>query len=258
LGRPDLTAERFVPNPFRHGERLYRSGDLARFVPGVDMEYLGRMDKQVKIRGFRIESGEIEAMMLKYPGVRESVVIVRNEDSAEKRLIGYVVSSEPVSTADVRAFLKEKLPEYMVPAAIVSLDALPLTTNGKINRSALPDMTGDTETYTAPQTATQKTLASVWASVLGLKIVGIHDDFFDIGGQSLLIMRVQSRIRDIFQVELPLNQLFEVRTIAELAQVLVKYESVPGQIEKIANLHQKIEAMSEEEVKAMLKEKKKG
>jgi acyl carrier protein len=153
---------------------------------------------------------------------------------------------------------KAEKAELIEKYANVSSDALPLTTNGKINRSALPDITGDTKTYTAPQTDTQKTLASVWASVVGLKSVGIHDDFFDIGGHSLLLMRVQSRIRDIFQVELPLNQLFEIRTIAELAQVLVTYESVPGQIEKIANLRQKIEAMSEEEVKAMLKEKKGG
>lgn len=260
LGRPVLTAERFVPNPFREGSRLYCSGDLARFLPDRDIEYLGRIDHQVKIRGFRIETGEIESLLLQYPGIRGCVVAAYDVQEDDRRLVGYVVqdANNSISTDNIRNFLKEKLPDYMVPSAFVVLDAMPLTPNGKINRKALPlpDFKGKSEKYAPPATAAEKTLASIWSSVVGIKQVGINDDFFDLGGHSLLIVKVQSRIRDIFKIELPLNQLFEVRTIAELSQVIINHEKSPGQVEKIAYLRQKVEQMSEEEVRAMLKRKK--
>ncbi|MFL5380981.1 MAG: amino acid adenylation domain-containing protein, partial [Longimicrobiaceae bacterium] len=222
LGRPGLTAERFVPDPFsdQPGARLYRTGDRVRWLADGSVEFLGRTDFQVKIRGFRIEPGEIEARLAEHPEVREAVVLAREDAPGEKRLVAYVVGGEVASAEALRAHLSERLPEYMVPAAYVRLDALPLTPNGKVDRNALPAPRGDAyaaREYEAPVGETEQAVAAIWAEVLGAERVGGRDHFFDLGGHSLLGTRVVSRIREVLAVELPLRALFEAPTLAELA-----------------------------------------
>jgi amino acid adenylation domain-containing protein len=234
LNRPELTAEKFIPNPFSAvpGARIYKTGDLARYRPDGNIEFIGRADHQVKIRGFRIELGEIEAALAQQPAVREAVVLAR-EDAAgdpsasvktEKRLVAYVVAErEPLpTTTELRDFLKEKLPEHMVPAVFVLLDALPLMPNGKIDRRALPSPDRSRpeldKAFMAPRTPTEELLAEIWAQLLDLERVGVHDNFFDLGGHSLLATQVVSRLREAFQVEIPLRRLFEVPTVAGLAE----------------------------------------
>ena len=226
LNRPELTAEKFVPNPFSEepGARLYKTGDLARYLPDGNIEFLGRVDHQVKIRGFRIELGEIEAALDHHPAVREAVVLAPEDAPGERRLVAYVVADrEPLpTTTDLRSFLKEKLPEHMVPALFVLLDALPLMPNGKVDRGALPapDRTRPEldKAFVAPRTPTEELLSEIWAQVLDIERVGIYDNFFDLGGHSLLATQVVSRIREAFQVELPLRRIFEVPTVAGLAE----------------------------------------
>jgi amino acid adenylation domain-containing protein len=219
LSRPDLTAERFVPDPFsgRSGARLYRSGDLARWRPTGELEYLGRIDLQVKIRGFRIELGEIEAALARHPAVREAVVL----KASGERLLAYLAVREEVETAELRRFLSERLPEHMVPSGWVLLETFPLTTNGKVDRRALaaiePESAGETEGFDAPRTPTEELLAAAWAELLGRERVGARDDFFDLGGHSLLATRLFSRLRDLFGVEMPLRILFEAPVLADLA-----------------------------------------
>ena len=226
LNRSDLTKDKFISNPFSDepGERLYKTGDLARYLPDGNIEFLGRIDNQVKIRGFRIEVGEIEAVLAQHPSVQETVVIAREDVPGDKRLVAYVVSAqEPALTiSELRSFLKEKLPDYMVPSAFVTLDALPLTPNGKLNRRALPapDWTkrDREETFVAPRTLVEEVLAGIWSQVLGLEQPSIHDNFFELGGHSLLAVQVISRVRDAFGVELPLRYLFEAPTVSSLAE----------------------------------------
>ena len=225
LSRPDLTAERFVPDPFsgRSGARLYRSGDLARWRQTGELEYLGRIDLQVKIRGFRIELGEIEAALARHPAVREAVVL----KGSGERLLAYLVVRkevqpvEPVEPAELRRFLAERLPEHMVPSGWVLLETFPLTTNGKVDRRALaaiePETAGETEGFDAPRTPTEELLAAAWAELLGRERVGVRDDFFELGGHSLLATRLFSRLRDLFGLELPLRALFEAPVLADLA-----------------------------------------
>ncbi|MFN6530351.1 condensation domain-containing protein, partial [Nostoc sp. ChiSLP03a] len=223
LNRPELTAERFISNPFDNSKKLYKTGDLARYLPDGELEYLGRIDNQVKIRGFRIELGEIEALLASYPAIWESIVAVREDEPGDKRLVAYVVPQKEQSPTvpELRQFLKAKLPEYMMPSAIVLLESLPLTSNGKVDRRALPTHELDStlrELYVAPRTPTEEMLAQIWAQVLKLEQVGIHDNFFELGGHSLLATQLLSRIRNIFNVELPLRELFAASTVAELAQ----------------------------------------
>ncbi|HEU4558162.1 MAG TPA: amino acid adenylation domain-containing protein, partial [Longimicrobium sp.] len=219
LGRPGLTAERFVPDPFsgEAGARLYRTGDRARWRADGTLQYLGRLDAQVKVRGFRIELGEVEAALRRHHRVRECVVVARENQPGEKQLVAYVVGG--VDAEALRAHLRRSLPEYMVPGAFVFLDALPLTPNGKLDRKALPapDLALAEETYVAPRTPTEEVLAGIWAEVLRLERVGVEESFFELGGHSLLAMRVVSRVRELFAVELPLRALFEGPTVAELA-----------------------------------------
>ena len=227
--RPRMTAERFAPNPFAEepGARMYRTGDLARYLPDGRIDYLGRADHQVKVRGFRIELEEINARLGQHPSVREAVVDVREDGLAGKRLVAYVVAERGQKCAwrDLRAFLKERFPEHMVPSALVVLDALPLTPNGKVDRAALrapaaQRQAEDEGAYVAPSGAVEELLAGVWAEALGRERVGARDNFFDIGGHSLLATRVVSRVRTLFDVELPLRGIFEAQTLAELAAVI--------------------------------------
>ncbi|MEH1781198.1 MAG: amino acid adenylation domain-containing protein [Nostoc sp.] len=227
FNRPDLTQQRFISNPFSNNPqaRLYKTGDKARYFPNGELEYLGRIDNQVKIRGFRIELGEIEALLASHPDVWENVVMVRDEPS-NKRLVAYVVSKVEQSpkVAELRRFLKQKLPEYMVPSAFVQLEALPLTANGKVDRRALPipdnSQTELEDNFVAPTTATEKTLAAIWAEVLGMQQIGINDNFFTLGGHSLIATQIISRIREAFEIEVPLRHLFEAPTIASLTEVI--------------------------------------
>jgi amino acid adenylation domain-containing protein len=225
LNRADLTAEKFIPDPFSHqpGACLYKSGDLARRLPDGDIEYLGRIDHQVKIRGFRIELGEIESVLKQHPHVREVVVMYRADVQGEHRLVCYVVGdqSQTVTTSDLYDFSSSRLPDYMVPSAFVMLDGLPLTANGKVDRRALPAPSQTRpelqESFVAPRTLVEEILAGIWADILSLSQVGIHDNFFELGGHSLLATQVVSRLRHAFSTELPLRTLFESPTVAALA-----------------------------------------
>ncbi|HEY0734854.1 MAG TPA: amino acid adenylation domain-containing protein [Herpetosiphonaceae bacterium] len=269
LHSPELTAERFVPHPFAAGQRLYRTGDLARWLPEGQIEYLGRIDHQIKLRGFRIELGEIEATLLQHADVREAVVIVREDTPGDKRLAAYIVGdqknkeqrTEEQSTmtplllpqrekglgdeglltnrgdgllSTLRAFLKERLPDYMMPSAFVILDALPLTPNGKIDRQALPmpDILHPelSESFVAPRSEIERTIATIWQQALNLPRVGIHDNFFDLGGHSLLLAQVHSKLRESF-ADLSLIDLFKYPTISALSGHL----SASGQAQPAAD-----------------------
>nr|WP_279635659.1 non-ribosomal peptide synthetase [Corallococcus carmarthensis] len=223
LHRPDLTAERFVPHPFAAtpGERLYRTGDKARWLADGTLDFLGRVDFQVKVRGFRIELGEIESGLRAFPGVNEAVVVARGADS-DKRLIGYVTAhqGQTLDSDVLKASLKQRLPEYMVPSALVILEHLPLNANGKVDRKALPDPVDASRasTFVAPRTGTEEQLSVLFTQVLRVERVGIHDDFFALGGHSLLATQLVSRVRATFRRELPLRALFEAPTVEALAR----------------------------------------
>ena len=226
LKRPDLTAEKFLPNPFNQdcSTRLYRTGDLARSLPDGNLEYLGRVDNQIKLRGFRIELGEIEMRLSEYPALRDCVVAVKEDARGEKFLAAYFVADELPNVTDLRNFLKKELPEYMIPSTFVRLDKMPLTANGKINRQALPQPSTDRlalkSEYLAPRNDTEVQLATIWEEVLGVKSPGTQDDFFELGGHSLIAVRLFAEIENKFGQKLPLATLFEAATISQLAAIL--------------------------------------
>jgi amino acid adenylation domain-containing protein len=228
LNRPDLTSERFIANPFVANERLYKTGDLGRYLPDGNIDFLGRIDHQVKIRGFRIELGEIETVLSQHPQVQQVVVIVREDHPENKYLTAYIVSkTETLTSSELRQFLKGNLPEYMIPAAFVILKALPLTPNGKVDRRILPkpettNLALETA-FVAPGTALEAKLAEIWCTVLHRQQVGIYDNFFELGGHSLLITSVISRIQEHFSIVLPLRSLFTAPTIAELSQLIITH-----------------------------------
>jgi amino acid adenylation domain-containing protein len=227
VNRPELTAERFVPNPFswERGERMYRTGDLVRYRSDGKLECLGRIDHQLKVRGYRIELGEIESVLGAHPGVKTNAVVLREDVAGEKQLVVYVVAKEEgrFSNSELRTYLKTKVPDWMVPSAIMLIGQMPMTTNGKIDRKALPDPTASSvaeERFVAPHTFVQELLASIWGQVLKLDRVGIHDNFFECGGHSLNATQVISRARNIFHVELHVHDLFASPTIAGLAAIV--------------------------------------
>ncbi|HET9284715.1 MAG TPA: amino acid adenylation domain-containing protein, partial [Candidatus Angelobacter sp.] len=225
LNNPDLTAERFLPNPFSYkaGDRLYKTGDIVRWRKDGELEFLGRIDGQVKIRGYRIELGEIESVLRQHPSVEQAVVVVQQDESRQKRLIGYVVLRQQITSDELREAIQNRLPEYMVPSVFMVLKSIPLTPTGKTDRRALPapvPETGEKETYVAPRTPTEQLLTQVWTDVLGRTQISMDDDFFALGGHSLLATQVISRIRKVFQIEVPLRRLFEAPTIAKLAKVI--------------------------------------
>jgi natural product biosynthesis luciferase-like monooxygenase protein len=252
LNLPDLTTERFIANPFSPDpeQRLYKTGDLVRYLNDGTIEFLGRLDHQIKLRGFRIELGEIESVLLQHPHVREVVVVARKDANGSQQLIAYIVLHQdpPIPNSLPRIllrFLEEKLPDYMLPAAFVILPVLPLTPNGKVDRHALPEWkTARTDleaNFVAPRTAVEETLANVWADILGLKQVGIYDNFFDLGGHSLLIVQVHHQIREIFNSPISVVDLYRYPTINALAQEIgydsesVKDSSTVGQAQERAN-----------------------
>ncbi len=261
LNRPGATAEKFVPDPYakRPGARMYRTGDIARYRADGNIEYLGRADNQVKVRGFRVELGEIESALLQHPGVREAAAVVRQDNGGPKQVVAYVVADRASNTdhaprnsnsntqhatrntqhasrltphalntfslSGLRESMQSALPSYMVPSAYVVMDALPLNRNGKVDRLALPapdaSAAGDDEEKRAPSNPIEEVLAEIWSKLLQTEFVGVNQNFFAIGGHSLLAAQVVSRIRDVFRVELPVRALFEHATILELARFLV-------------------------------------
>ncbi|MBF2063675.1 MAG: amino acid adenylation domain-containing protein [Calothrix sp. C42_A2020_038] len=256
LHRSDLTAQKFIPNPLipplllvesveelSWSPRLYKTGDLARYLPDGNIEFLGRIDNQVKIRGFRIELGEIETALTAHPQVSEAVVIVREDEPGKKRLVAYVVETLDIKSLQtqntLREFLKQKLPEYMIPGAFVILDALPLTPSGKINRRALPapSISHDSENFVLPHTPTEKMVAQIWQEVLGLEQVSIHDNFFECGGHSLLATQIISRLRQTWKIELPLRRLFEEPTVAQLAASIDFLVSTVQKLKEVTPSH---------------------
>ncbi|HKP13617.1 MAG TPA: thioesterase domain-containing protein, partial [Blastocatellia bacterium] len=238
VNRPELTAERFIPNAFsqRRGERLYRTGDLARYQQEGVIEYLGRIDHQVKIRGNRIELGEIEAALVAAPGIREAVVMAREDHGAEKRLVAYLVCEGQAAPAvsELRSSLKQTLPEYMIPSAMVMLEKLPLTPNGKVDRKALPapDAPGtrDDRAPCGPRDPVELRLLEIWEEVLGVSPIGVGDNFFDLGGHSLLAIRLVSAIAAAFGVRLPLDALFQEASVERLARIVRREVGVPRSI----------------------------
>lgn len=229
MNRPELNQERFIPDPFsgQIDSRLYKTGDLARYRQDGILEYFGRVDNQVKVRGYRIELGEIEATLASEPSVKSCAVLVREDEPGNKQLVGYVVSREGKSPTaqDLQQFIKSKLPEYMAPSQFVFLPSIPLTTNGKVDRKALPAPTyghvagaTDDKGFAAPHTETEKAIAEIWSKLMKLERIGIHDDFFDFGGHSLMAMKMVSQIEERFGVSLPLADFLEEPTIAGLAK----------------------------------------
>jgi amino acid adenylation domain-containing protein len=227
LNRPELTAERFIRDPFSgdSNARLYRTGDLVRYRPNSEIEFLGRIDNQVKVRGYRIELGEVEAVLSEHPGVREAVVIVR-QDEGDKHLVAYLVlaGSETLLADDLREFLSRKLPDHMVPSIFVVLEALPLSPNGKVDRGALPAPDGRNmemnKQFVAPKDELELKLLKIWERVLGVKPICVHDNFFNLGGHSLLAVKLFAQIEKAFGKNLPLATLFQAPTVAQLARVL--------------------------------------
>ena len=234
LNRPELTAERFIPDPFDGGGTLYRSGDLARARPNGDLEYLGRIDHQVKIRGFRIELSEIESVLARHPAIAECAVLSRQDEHAEARLVAYAVAA-PGAAPDIetlRAHLSAALPDYMVPAAFVFLPAFPLTINGKLDRKALP-APGTARpqlaaTYAEPETELEKKVAQLWRAVLHQDDVGVDDNFFDLGGDSLLLTALHAQLQGDLQRQIPITDLFQFSTIRTLAAHLGQADEAPA------------------------------
>jgi len=253
LNRPDLTAERFIPDPFgsARGARLYRSGDLARYLPRGDMEFLGRVDDQVKIRGHRIEPGEIEALLNLHEGISQSVVIARPDAGGNQRLVAYVVRQKDQAPleSELRAFLRRKLPEYMTPSIFVPLDEIPLTPNGKIDRRALPDpgsrrMERDVE-FIPPGTPIEEELAAIWKVTLGIEAIGVRDDFFNAGGHSIIATQIVSRIRRSFAVEITVKDFFASPNIEGIAQLIEREILATASSESIDEMLDLIESVDD-------------
>ena len=257
LNQPHLTAEKFIPNPFSKvpGARLYRTGDQARFLADGNIEFLGRIDHQVKIRGFRIELQEIEETLVNHHEVEQAVVVARGDGAGDKRLVAYVVPRQETALEPgrLRAHLRERLPEYMIPSLFVSLDQLPLTPNGKIDRKALPDPEPVIREYTPPRNATEADLASIWSAVLRADKIGVYDNFFDMGGYSLLAIQVISRARESFGVDLPVRRLFDNPTIAEMALAIEDARMTADEIAE-TDLIEALEEISDEQFGLLLDE----
>jgi len=222
LNRPELTKKRFIANPFGTG-RLYKTGDLACYLPDGNIEYLGRIDNQVKIRGFRIELGEIELVLNSHPQVNQAIAIVKEDKVGHKLLVAYVAVNESLSNRELRKYASSKLPEYMVPNTVFPMETLPLTPNGKVDRKAISAIEVDIvspKEYAVPRTLKEELLAKIWSEILDIETVGIYDNFFELGGHSLIAVSLMSQIQQEFQKNIPLAALFESPTIEKLALVI--------------------------------------
>jgi amino acid adenylation domain-containing protein len=255
LNQPQQTAERFVKNPFTQdaSARIYRTGDLARFLPDGNVEFLGRIDQQVKIRGFRVEPAEIENVLKQHPAVQQAVVVPVADKSGDKRLVAYVVTKKPAPTSDdLRTFLVSKLPDYMVPSAMVAIETVPLTKNGKVDVAALPSPeTAAAKSHIAPRTEAEQQLVEIWREVLRIDNFGVEDNFFELGGHSLLATQVISRVRSTFHVQLPLRSLFDAPTISGLAAEISRTPQSSDD-EELAKLLSELEGLSDEEAERLL------
>ncbi|HKR96001.1 MAG TPA: amino acid adenylation domain-containing protein [Candidatus Angelobacter sp.] len=262
LNHPELTAERYIPDPFsgEQGARLYRTGDLARYLATGDLEFLGRKDFQVKLRGYRIELTEIESVLTEHASVQQTAVLMREDAQQNSQLVACIVlrPGMDVKANELREHLKSRLPAYMLPVRFVTLDSMPLTPAGKLNRKALelygpvkPDTSSE---YHAPQTALEEVLAGIFSEVLGVTRVGVFDNFFDLGGHSLLGTQVVSRVREIFQIELPLRRIFEEPTVSGLAQALLRDSSEQTRIQRMAELLMQFSGLSDEQAEKLLRQ----
>jgi hypothetical protein len=262
--RAELTAERFVPHPYsvRGGERLYRTGDEGLYLDNGNIHFIGRRDNQVKLRGYRIELGEIENVLAGHHTVREVVVTVREDTPGNRRLVAYVVAhdEESCSTAELHEYAQRRLPEYMTPTAFVLLDALPLNSNGKIDRLKLPAPDGVRPEwegeYVAPRTPLEEVIEGVWGELLSVDRVSVHDNFFDLGGHSLLATQVLARLLTLFKIELPLIAIFQSPTIAEFAGEVRAHEAKPGHADKVAAAIRRIQQMPTSEKMALVNERR--
>jgi amino acid adenylation domain-containing protein len=260
LNHPELTAEKFAPDPFsqRPGARLYHTGDMARFESDGTIEFLGRRDFQVKLRGFRVELGEIESALGSHEAVHEAAVVACDKTDGDKHLVAFVVPRQTPAPSEsgLQSYLREKLPTYMSPAKIIVLNTFPLTPNGKLDRQALAEFAQTSETreqvYVAPRTPIEESLAEIWAQVLNVPRIGIHDNFFKLGGHSLLSTVLISRIREAFHVELPVLALFEVPTVAELAGTIEQSLIKEVDSEEMLEMLKQMDGLSDEEIKALL------
>jgi acyl carrier protein len=252
LNQPAETADRFISDPFdsEANSRLYRTGDLVRYLADDNIEFLGRVDRQVKVRGYRVELDEIEAVLSACAGVRQAVVLLNGDDHEAQRIVAYVVSAE-ISQNELRAALKQKLPEYMVPSTFVFLKSLPLTPNGKVDRAALPapEDSGSTlrRDFVPPRSPVEKELANIWSTLLKVKAVGVNDNFFELGGHSLLATQLVSRMRKEFEMEIPLRILFETPTVAALAETIEKEKE-----DNTARLLAELDQISDDEAARLL------
>ena len=257
LNQPQQTAERFISHPFSMdaNARVYRTGDLARFLPDGNIEFMGRLDHQVKIRGFRVEPAEIQAALERHPAVKQTVIIPYG-DSGEKRLAAYLVLKANVAADELRNFLLGALPEYMVPTALVVLDSIPLTPNGKIEMRALPSpdkaQAKPGREFLAPRNAEEEKLVAIWMEVLKLGEVSVNDNFFDLGGHSLLATQIISRVRNTFRIQMPLHSFLETPTIAGLAEKIPQCPAAESEEEEMARLLQELEGISDEEAERLL------
>ncbi|HZP18252.1 MAG TPA: non-ribosomal peptide synthetase, partial [Terriglobales bacterium] len=256
LNQPQQTAERFIRNPFSGdpSARLYRTGDLARFLPDGNVEFLGRMDSQVKIRGFRVEPAEIESVLKRHSAVEQAAVVPYEDKAGEKRLAAYLVARGSPRQEDLRAFLLQQLPDYMVPSAFVMVAALPLTANGKLDLRALPpaEQQAPAHELVAPRNQQEEKLAKIWQEVLKLDRVGVTDNFFELGGHSLLATQVISRIRSSFRVQMSLQVFLQNPTVAGLAEQIAHCPAIESEEEEMARLLQELEGISDEEAERLL------
>ncbi|PHM70061.1 Amino acid adenylation [Xenorhabdus kozodoii] len=260
LNKPEMTAEKFIPDPFstQPNARMYKTGDLGRWLPNGMIDYLGRNDFQVKIRGFRIELGEIEAQLAACEGVRDAVVIARTEETGDKRLVAYVIpqSGFTPDANSLREQLNRRLASYMVPAAFVMLAAFPLTGSGKLDRKALPAPDRSaiaSRDYEAPQGEIEQQVAAILQSLLGLEQIGRHDSFFDLGGNSLSIIQLMARLRDKFQLEVSIQDIFTHPELSELAELIASRQiETFFAPEDIESLQKELENLSEDELRALL------
>ncbi|OLE20148.1 MAG: hypothetical protein AUI36_35095 [Cyanobacteria bacterium 13_1_40CM_2_61_4] len=256
--RPELTGEKFLSEPGVQEERVYLTGDLGQMSEDGCLEHLGRKDFQVKIRSFRVDIGEVEATLVDHPAIKEAAIIASEDQSGDTRLVAYIVPTRypALTVSDLRSFLKEKLPDYMIPSALVSLDKIPLTATGKVDRRALPDPGSarpELDTiYVPPRTLVEKEVAKIWAEILSLDLVGIHDNFLDLGGHSLAATRIVSRLINAFRLELPAQSLLQAPTVAEMAALILQAKVKEVGQEDLASVLNELEAISDQEAQDSL------